>query len=340
MRARCSTGASDRCPRRRVRCAGHACRGAAIHAAGADRAGERLVPGVQAAREGVEAADAQLSQATRLVVADRAADLRHHRLAGRALHRSASRASRGPTGGDQQRALPRTARAPTWSTLRSGEQVLPYHGVAFNLGINLVQPLYTFGKIEAARNGGQGRHRRGARAGRQGSRRGHVQRHARLLAPQVGARRRRPRSTTALGRLKEWVKKINDDIDKGKTTYTENDLVRLKLALDAAELTRARRRQGAGARPVGRAHAHRRCRTPTSTTASSTSSIVARAAARLLRGRGAHASARGAHAGGGRAGVARGAGAAAGQPACPTSGSASRSPTPMHSRSTIRRTPS
>ena len=38
-------------------------------------------------------------------------------------------------------------------------------------------------------------------------------------------------------RLKEWVKKINDEIDKGKPTYTENDLVRLKLALDAAEVT-------------------------------------------------------------------------------------------------------
>ena len=35
--------------------------------------------------------------------------------------------------------------------LRSNDQILPFHGVAFNLGVNLVQPLYTFGKIESAR---------------------------------------------------------------------------------------------------------------------------------------------------------------------------------------------
>ena len=190
--------------------------------------------GVQAAREGVEAADAQLSQAARLwwptgqltfgftgspqVRCD-------DPVTGKAWTQ----------GGDQQRALSNCIRTDVVD-LRSGEQVLPYHGVAFNLGLNLIQPLYTFGKIEMAK--------KAAEAGVDAARaqvdkdRADVTFNAtRAYWLLKWARAAEATLDDGITRLKEWVKKINDEIDKGKTTYTENDLVRLKLALDTAELT-------------------------------------------------------------------------------------------------------
>jgi outer membrane protein TolC len=138
-------------------------------------------------------------------------------------------------GGDQQRALANCISTDVVD-LRSGEQVLPVHGVAFNLGINLVQPLYTFGKIEAARKAAQA----GidvARAQVDKDRADVTFNVTRAYWLLKWARAADATLGDGIGRLKEWVQKINDDIDKGKTSYTENDLVRLKLALDTAELT-------------------------------------------------------------------------------------------------------
>ncbi|MCU1279410.1 MAG: outer membrane protein [bacterium] len=190
--------------------------------------------GVQAAREGVEAADAQLSQATRQWWPTgqltfgftgspqvRCVDP----VTGKAW----------PQGGNQVRAEQNCVRTDVVD-LRSGEQVLPYHGVAFNLGINLVQPLYTFGKIESAR--------RAAQAGVDVAR-AQVDKDRAEVTFNVTraywllkwARAAQATLDDGISKLKEWVKKINDDIDKGKTTYTDNDLVRIKLALDTAEVT-------------------------------------------------------------------------------------------------------
>ncbi|HEY2746070.1 MAG TPA: TolC family protein, partial [Polyangia bacterium] len=194
-------------------------------------------PGVQAAREGVESADAQLSQANRqwwptgqlTFGLTGAPDVRcTDPVTGQAWNAPG-------TGGNEQRALNNCTNTNVVD-LRSGEQVLPVHGVAFNLGINLVQPLYTFGKIEAAK--------RAAAAGIDVARAQvdkdradatfNVTRAYWLLK---WGRAAHDTLDDGIDKLKDWVKKMNDEIDKGKSTYTENDLVRIKLALDTAELS-------------------------------------------------------------------------------------------------------
>ncbi|HXU71600.1 MAG TPA: TolC family protein [Polyangia bacterium] len=191
--------------------------------------------GVQAAREGIKSAEAQLSQATRqwwptgqLTFA----------LTGSPDVRCNDPVTGMPwtsPGGNQQRAL-HDCTSTDVVDLRSGEQVLPVHGVAFNLGINLVQPIYTFGKIEAARKAAQA----GvdvARAQVDKDRQEVTFNATRAYWLLKWARAAEATLEDATSRLKEQMKKINDDIDNGKTTYTVNDLIRLKLALDQAELT-------------------------------------------------------------------------------------------------------
>ncbi|HEX8950637.1 MAG TPA: TolC family protein, partial [Polyangia bacterium] len=192
-------------------------------------------PGVQAARFGVESADAQLSQATRLWWPTGQLTFG---FTGSPQVRCIDPVTGQPwtsPGGNQVRALSSCLRTDVVD-LRSGEQVLPYHGVAFNLGINLIQPLYTFGKIEATR--------KAAQAGLD-SARAQVDKDRAEVTFNITraywllkwARAAAATLDDGIVRLKDWVKKIDDEIDKGKTTYTENDLTRLKLALDAAELT-------------------------------------------------------------------------------------------------------
>lgn len=189
--------------------------------------------GVQAARAGVESADAQLSQATR-------------------LWWPTGQLTFGLTGSPDVRCFS-SVFDPTQGKyvdvrdtvdcthtdvvdLRSGEQVLPIHGVAFNLSANLLQPLYTFGKIEAARAA--------AKAGIDVAK-AQVDKDRAEVTFNITraywllkwARASAAILDDVIQRLKDWIKKIDADIDKGKTTYTENDIVRLKLALDTAELT-------------------------------------------------------------------------------------------------------
>ncbi len=191
-------------------------------------------PGVIAARQGVASADAQLSQAWRLWWPTGQLTFG---LTGSPEVRCVDPVTgqAWTKGGDQGRAL-----ANCWRTdvvdLRSGDQVLPVHGVALNLGLNLVQPIYTFGKIESAIHA--------AEAGIDVARaqvdkdRAEVTFNAtRAYWLLKWARASSGTLEDGISRLKSWIKKINDEIDNGKTTYTENDLVRLKLALDNAELT-------------------------------------------------------------------------------------------------------
>lgn len=191
--------------------------------------------GVQAAREGVVSADAQLSEATRLWWPTGQLTFG---LTGspevRCIDPVTGKAWTSP-GGDQQRALSNCVRTDVVD-LRSGEQVLPYHGVAFNLGLNVIQPIYSFGKIEAARSAAQAGVE-SARAQVDKDRADVTFNVTRAYWLLKWARAADATLEDGIARLKEWVKKINDEIDQGKTTYTENDVVRLKLALDAAELT-------------------------------------------------------------------------------------------------------
>jgi outer membrane protein, multidrug efflux system len=202
----------------------------------------QIYPGVLAARDGVASADAQLSQANRqwwptgqlTFGLTGSPEMRCiDPMTGQAWN--ATDPKTGMITGNQFRAEQQCLTTDTVD-LRSGEQVLPYHGVAFNLGVNLVQPLYTFGKIEAAK--------RAARAGIEVAK-AQVDKDRAEVTFNVTraywllkwARSAAGTLDDGIARLKEWVKKINDEIDKGKSSYTENDLVRIKLALDTAELT-------------------------------------------------------------------------------------------------------
>jgi outer membrane protein TolC len=190
--------------------------------------------GVQAAREGVGAAEAQQSQANRLWWPTGQLTFG---ITGSPEVRCIDPATGKPWNdkmmpGDQTRALNNCIQTNVID-FRDGEQVLPIHGVAFNLSANLIQPLYSFGKIEAAQAG--------ARAGIDNAR-AQVDKDRADVTFNVTraywllkwARAASALLDDVVTRLKDWIKKIDADIDKGKTTYTENDVVRLKLALDTA----------------------------------------------------------------------------------------------------------
>ena len=160
--------------------------------------------------------------------------------------------------------------------------------------IQLTQPIYTSGKIEAAV--------KAAKAGRDVSR---AQVDAAVADATLNAVRaywglKWARASAATldegrGRIKEWVDKIDKEIDKDTSSYTEQDLMRLKMALNNLELglldlRKAERVALAGLR-TRRRRCHRRYRRRGARCAR-----AVRAAAQLLRGRGLAASARGAHA--------------------------------------------
>ncbi|HZS38721.1 MAG TPA: TolC family protein, partial [Polyangia bacterium] len=119
--------------------------------------------------------------------------------------------------------------------IRSSDQFLPTHGVAFNLSLNLLQPLYTSGKIEAARGA--------ARAGRDAA-------HTNVDVAKADATMNAVRAYWGLkvaraiigtledGRdaLKAWIEKVENDLAGNKPTYTQSDLARLKIAFDNAQL--------------------------------------------------------------------------------------------------------
>jgi outer membrane protein TolC len=118
---------------------------------------------------------------------------------------------------------------------RSTDAILPVHGVALNLGVTVLQPLYTFGKIEAAQAA--------ARAGLNVAK-GQTElarNDARLWAVRAyfglkWARAAKATLDDGVQQLQAWVKKIDAQIDSGKSSYTLSDEIRLKIALDNAKL--------------------------------------------------------------------------------------------------------
>jgi len=190
-------------------------------------------PGVRAAREGVGAADAQMSQANRLWWPTGQLTFGLTGSPNVRCFRTIYNAVGQPTG---EIADTHDCTHTNVVDLRSNDQILPVHGAAFNLSINLIQPLYTFGKIESAQ--------RAAKAGLEVAR-AQVDKDRAEVTFNISraywllkwARTAAATLDDGRARLKEWVKKINDEVDKGKSNYTETDLIRVKLALDVAELT-------------------------------------------------------------------------------------------------------
>jgi outer membrane protein TolC len=191
----------------------------------------RVYPGVVAAREGQAAAQAQLEQAGRLWAPQ--GELTFGITGSPDVKCADAMGVSGPDKAARQANCITT----TATDLRGQNlgNILPLHGVALQLNARLLQPLYTFGKIEAARN-----------AAKAGVDVAHGQldqarNDAKLWAVRAyyGLKwARASKSTLDEGRqrLAEWVKRVDQEIDKGKSSYSESDLIRLKLALDTAEL--------------------------------------------------------------------------------------------------------
>jgi outer membrane protein TolC len=193
----------------------------------------RDYPGVTAAREGLAASEAQLSQANRLWWPTGEITFG---ITGSPDIKCTDGNAAGLVSPDQA-ARQRNCVATSATDLRSSDvgAVLPLHGVALNLNARLIQPLYTSGKIEFARAA--------AKAGVDVSRLQveSAKNDAKLWAVRAyfglkSARAAKATLDEGRDRLKAWIKRIDQEVDKGKGSYTESDLIRLKLASDQADI--------------------------------------------------------------------------------------------------------
>ncbi len=110
------------------------------------------------------------------------------------------------------------------------------NGVSYGIDLNILQPIYTFGKIEAA----TGAAKAGIQASVQGieaAKQDAVYNAIRAYWGLKWARAAKLVVEEGTTKLKEWIDKIAEELDgANKGNYTEADLARMKAALDGAEL--------------------------------------------------------------------------------------------------------
>jgi outer membrane protein TolC len=192
-------------------------------------------PGVEAARAGLDVAQAQLSQANRLWFPSGQLTFA---ITGSPDIRCAGAGGIEDNSLDQKEREKNCVSTTANASLTNTSDILktlPFHGVALNLGITLTQPLYTFGKIEGAQHLAHA----GIDAAHAQVDKDRAEVTYNITKAYWGLKWARAAYSTlddGAGRLRGWVQRINDSIDNGKSTYTENDLARLKIALDASEL--------------------------------------------------------------------------------------------------------
>lgn len=109
--------------------------------------------------------------------------------------------------------------------------VAPIHGAILRLDVNLNQPLYSFGRIEAGIATAEANLTL-ARANLLREQADAVMQASRAYFGTKAARAALGTLDEGIGRLREWIGKMNEQLD-GKNTakYTESDLARLKVAL-------------------------------------------------------------------------------------------------------------
>lgn len=189
---------------------------------------------VVAARESLGAAEAQVSEARRLLWPSGELNFG---LTGSPTLRCADISGRiDPSETVRENNCIRTNVVDLQRPSSSFSDVLPVHGAAFRLEVRLLQPLYTFGKISAAKNA--------ALAGKEAAALAVDAARADVVLDVVraywGVKWARASQATledGRARLKEWVARVNQEVERGKSSYTEIDLLRLKLALDTADLS-------------------------------------------------------------------------------------------------------
>jgi outer membrane protein TolC len=108
-------------------------------------------------------------------------------------------------------------------------KVLPIHGAFVRIDATLTQPLYTFGKLKAARELG----RVGLDLARAGAEVTREDLALNVLRAYFGLKTARAAYETIKeghDQISAWVKRIDKDLERGKGGYTEIDLMRLKVA--------------------------------------------------------------------------------------------------------------
>jgi outer membrane protein TolC len=186
-------------------------------------------PGVAAARANIDVADAQLSQARRLWWPQGQITF------GFTLAPSIQCFGPPDAMGVSHRDVINCTNTDKNTSSITNFNISDFTNPALKLDLNLIQPLYTFGKIEAAI--------KAAHAGEDAAR-------AQLAAAEADATfnairaywgvkaARAAAGTISDGRdrVKAWVGTIDDALEKGTGKYTEQDLLRLKIAVDTLEL--------------------------------------------------------------------------------------------------------
>ena len=119
----------------------------------------------------------------------------------------------------------------------------PIRGVALQLSLNLWQPIYSFGKIEGQQE--LARSNLDAANTQVDAAREDVAYNA--VRAYWGTKWARAADITlsdGLDKMREWIDKISNDLDAGKTEWNLTDLKRLQLAADSAEMVLADVRRG------------------------------------------------------------------------------------------------
>lgn len=117
----------------------------------------------------------------------------------------------------------------------SWRNYLPVYGVLLRLDMRVVQPLFTFGKLDAA----SGLGKVGvtlAQAQTDGQRLDHALNLVRAYFGLKTARAAYETVKEGQSEMNKWVKQIDKDLEAGKGSYTEIDLMRMKVAESQIEL--------------------------------------------------------------------------------------------------------
>jgi outer membrane protein TolC len=189
--------------------------------------------GVQAAREGVTSAEAQLAQANGLMWPQ--GQLNFGITGTPNVQCANASGAVDPKLTQQQREQSCVSTTSVdFLHFQSLENILPVHGVGLNLNITFVQPLYTFGKISAAKQAAEA----GVDVASAQLDKDRADVIINVTRAYWGVKWSRAAWATlddGRKRLREWVDKIDRALDQPKSPYTPADLSRLKLALDTAE---------------------------------------------------------------------------------------------------------
>jgi len=109
--------------------------------------------------------------------------------------------------------------------------------IALYMSLNLYQPLFSFGKVEAATANAKAN--LDVNKGYLGAAKGDVMVNAmRAYWGLKWARASRDTLDEGIEKLAAWVTKIEDDLNASRGNYNEGDLARLKIALDEAKMIR------------------------------------------------------------------------------------------------------